>query len=49
MKIEDLLMSLRSVEFLIGLFEIDPPKADLKYSIFNRKYLIIPKGGTRIH
>ena len=42
MKIEDLLMSLRSVEFLIGLFEIVPPKADLKYSI-------TPKGGTRIH
>jgi len=35
MKIEDLWMSLRSV-----LFKIDPPKACLQYSIFNRKYSI---------
>jgi hypothetical protein len=31
----------RSVIFLIGLYKIDPPQADLKYSIFNRKYSII--------
>jgi len=39
--IEYLWKSLRSVIFLIGLFKIDPPEADLKYSIFNRKYSII--------
>jgi hypothetical protein len=27
--------------FLVGFFKIDPPEANLKYSIFNRKYSII--------
>jgi len=35
LKIEYLWKSLRSVIFLIGLFKIDPPQVDLKYSIFN--------------
>jgi hypothetical protein len=33
-------MSLRSVIFMKGFFIIDPPQADLKYSIFNRQYSI---------
>jgi len=35
LKIEDLWKSLRFVIFLIGLFKIDPPQADLKYSFVN--------------
>jgi len=35
MTIEDLWKSLRSVIFLIGLFKIDPPQANLKYSFVN--------------
>ena len=40
LKIEYLRMSLRSVIFLIGLFKIDPPEADLKYSFINSQYSI---------
>jgi len=41
-------VSLRSIFFLIGLFKIDPPQADLKYSIFNRKYSIIRLSASSI-
>jgi len=42
LKIEYLWMSLHSVIFYnLGLLKIDPPEADLKSSIFNRKFSII--------
>ncbi|CAB1059620.1 hypothetical protein D1BOALGB6SA_4382 [Olavius sp. associated proteobacterium Delta 1] len=40
--------SLYSVIIVIGLFKIDVPEADLKYSILNRKYsIIIERAGGR--
>jgi hypothetical protein len=38
-------MSLRSVIFIFGHYKIDPLRADLKYSISNRKYSIYNLGG----
>ena len=39
------MVSLRSVIFMVDFFIIDPPQANLKFSIFNRKYSI-PLGGV---